>query len=330
MISMKEYTRLPSDNGIFHLMYSNFVTIVDTSTLSTCETFNFGSKQVFWTDWSSLKPELIAVAAGLSTVRMIDIRSGSSAQNITISSSLQTTGHSITSIIWDKMDQDVFFAGDTEGYIHVYDIRNARKSVTKAHDENHVCEPITCLHFTLDKMSLLSFNGYRDRLNLWCLKDKTVKNSDINFQIPHAKRRNAVTAASRVPQASSSSSSSQRISRRHEAVTSKNLSLASLIKPQIFVTEDLIFSPGPSNKSGIDMIINDLSTGSLVKKLSGDVYMPGYNSMSINSVLGLEPDGLIIYTGGYGSFKVWSPPFHSDYDKQMTNTVLNDDWSDDE
>ena len=308
----------PLDNGMFHLMYNDGVTIVDTNTLNQCETFNFGARQVFWTDWNPSKPELISVAASESTIRLIDIRSGSSAQNIVVSSCLQSANHSITSIVWDKLDPDCFFAGDTEGYIHIYDIRSSRNSMTRVHDDTRLCEPIVCLQFTTDCMSLLSLNAMRDKLNLWSLKNKSLQNSNTNFQLPQPSK----PKTSRVPNRGGA-----RDTTRRQAYL-KNPSLASLIKPQVYVSHDLVFSSGPSNKTGTEIIVNDLNTGSMVKKLGSDTYNCNDNLIQVNSIIGLHPESLVVYSGGYNSFKVWSVAFYSENRDQELRHVHNDCWSD--
>lgn len=74
---------LPNDNGMFSITQPNIVSLIDTNTFQIVDTYEFRSKQVvYWTDWNENDINLIAVAMSNSCIRFIDIRAGSSVQQI--------------------------------------------------------------------------------------------------------------------------------------------------------------------------------------------------------------------------------------------------------
>lgn len=285
----------PKDNGMFCVAYNNRVVIVDTNTFSICETHLFGQNQLFWCDWNELDGNLIAVAASASTIRLIDVRSGGSLHNLTLSSPLGAKDHSVTRVLWDKTDCEALFAGDSSGCIHVYDIRSTRKAIQILSPDNHLFLAITCLQSTPYGMSLITSHGVHNFFTRWNFQSKSLVNSNVHFEMPA----------------------------RRKGKDKKN-TVSGLVRTQVFMTSDLLFSP--VDQGAGDVLVHDLNTGARLRTLDSGVYTAAVGR-KCNVVTGSKDQLPVLYSAGKCGIKVWSPKIDQD---ERHNPLHQDDWSDGE
>lgn len=242
----------------------------------------------------------IAVGSSSSTIRIIDIRSGSNLQHITCTSMTGTVNHHMTRIVWSPLDSDCLIAGDSSGFLHIYDIRRPNRSVRVIGSDYTACEPITCLQFTKDKMSVITTHGLSNKLNLWQFRGRDLINANINFECPLVRSKQS----------------------------KRNLN-TSYLRCQLFVTDDYIFGPSEQKQLGRDVISYDITNGTKVHSLSTS--MEGtFNTLGPNCVTGLDMGSGVIYSGGNRRLCVWNPKIDSEEDKKRLNKYYSDRWSDSE
>lgn len=242
----------------------------------------------------------IAVGCSSSTIRIIDIRSGSSLQQMTCRSMTGTVNHHMTRIIWSPLDTDCLIVGDSSGFLHIYDIRKPNRSVRVVGSDYTSCEPITCLQFTKDKMSVVTTHGLSNKLNLWHFSRSNLINSNINFECPLVRSKQS----------------------KHSLNTS-------YIRCQIFATDDYIFVPSELKQFGRDVISYDINNGTKVHSLSTS-REGSFHSSGPNCVTGLDTGSGVIYSGGNQRLCVWSPKIDSEEDKKRLKKYYSDQWSDSE
>lgn len=303
----------PDDSGLFNITFSKFIQLIDTERLEMCETFHFGTLEVFWSDWNPINTHLIAIAASSSMVRFIDVRSGDNLQHLVVPSLLNAKEHSVTRVLWDRMDAEAVFVGDSSGYIHVFDIRNPRHAVLSTNCDTNLGQQIVCLQPAGD-CEILSCHGFHQNMIKWSFKDKKLINTNVNFDTLRP--------------------------------LSNKYRTPSFLKTSMLVTEDLVFSPAPPGKG--DILINDIHTGQLIKVLSTDTFHSSKDRRT-NAVRGLcAGSSPVIFSGGKNNFKVWSHRFDQTacdhpmeegnewkdvakkYQTKNSNPLHADDWSDDE
>lgn len=288
----------PSDNGLFCVAYNNRVVLIDTSSFRVCETYDFSQNQLFWCDWNEQDGNVIAVAASSSTIRLIDVRSGVSLHSFTLSSPLGGKDHSVTRVLWDKTDSEVLFAGDSSGCIHVYDIRSTRNAIQTMSPDNHIFQTITCLQQTPDAMSLMTSHGMCNFFTRWQFRKKRLVDTGTHYEMP-ARRK-----------------SPQEKGKGRKDLTS------GLIRTQIFMTPDLLFSPVAQGAG--DVYVHDLATGARIRTLDTGVYSI-VGGRKENVVCGLRDRYPVLYSAGKSGIKVWRPKIDRDSE---CNPLHEDDWSD--
>lgn len=280
----------PTDNGLFCIAYNEVVQFVDTNTLNPCETHTFPG-QLFSCDWSSACSSLVALASSSSTVRFVDIRSGSSLSTLIISSQLQSKEHSATRVLWDKNDPDVIFVGDSSGHLHLYDIRNRRHPLQIAHVEDTIGQPVTNMTWTPDGMRLLTTHGVFNKTTMWTFKNKKLINSDVHFEVP----------LTRAPP--------------------KN-KISPLIRCQIYTTDDFLFAPVPLGSR--DIFMHSLTTGVLVKTFSSSEFGSS-TTRRVNCVSGWGGESYpVIISGGRLHLRSWCTKIPEEKKEQKDQ----DNWSD--
>lgn len=302
----------PNDAGLFNITFSKFIQLIDTERLEMCETFHFSTLQVFWSDWNPINTNLISIAASNSMVRFIDVRSGDNLQHLVVPSLINAQEHSITRVLWDRMDSEAIFVGDSSGFIHIFDIRNPRHPVISTSCDSTFGQPVVSLQQTTDLGQIISCHGFHQNMVKWTFQNKKLVNSNVNFDTlkPNSKS-----------------------------------STPSFLKTSLFVTDDLVFSPAPPGKG--DILINDIHTGVMVKRLSTDTFHPSKNRRT-NVVQGLcSGSSPLLFSGGRNNFKVWTHAFDQTAcdepivegdqawkdvlikpDKVTQNPLHADDWSD--
>lgn len=264
----------PHDQEMFAVATNKSVSFVDTNTLEVAESFrNFLDKMIFDVDWNRNKSDVLAVACSASTVRFIDLRSGSCLSSLTISSQLNLKNHAASRVLWDKRDQECLFVGDNFGYIHVYDIRNTRRSLQTFVPEDHLAEPVLGMSFSKDGMMLLTSHGSLNRIYSWLPKNGSFKSTNTHYDSPFVRR-----SGSKVP-------------------------LSALNRGQFCVTDNFVVNPIPCGRS--DCSVNDLSSGRMITTLcppktsSSDTH-----SRRINCVTGLSQNP-VFFVGGKMTLRVY-------------------------
>ena len=286
----------PKDNGMFCVAYNSRVVLVDTNTFCICESHNFSQNQLFWCDWNELDGNLIAVAASASTIRLIDVRSGGSLHSLTLSSPLGVKDHSVTRVLWDKSDSEALFAGDSSGCIHVYDIRSTRAAIEILSPDNHIFQTVTCLQHTPDGMCLITSHGMFNFFTLWQFRSKRLVNSGVHFEMP-VRRRGG---------------------------NEKKRNISGLVRTQLFMTSDLMFSPVADGAG--EVLVHDLVTGARLRTLDSGRYA-AVAGRKENVVSGTRSELPILYSAGRCGIKVWGPKIDRESE---SNPLHQDDWSDGE
>ncbi|XP_054168094.1 DNA excision repair protein ERCC-8-like [Oppia nitens] len=287
----------PADTGMFATTSGESVTVIDTNAMKRVDRFQFDNLKVYWSDWSPNTNTLIAVGCSASTIRLIDIRSGSSLQQITCCSKTGSVNHHMTRVLWSPLDSDCLIAGDSSGYLHIYDIRRPNKAVTVVGCDNVSYEPITCLQFTKNNMSLLTTKGRSNKLNLWHLMHCQLLPSDINFDCPLVRSK-------------------------------QSKQIVSFIKCQIFATDDYVFTPSEHKLLGNDVISYDITNGMIVHELN-TTREGSFNTLGPNCVTGLDIGSLVLFSGGSKRLCVWTPNSESEDDIKR-DKYYTDRWSDSE
>lgn len=304
----------PNDAGLFDITFSKFIQLIDTERLEMCETFHFGTLEVYWSDWNPVNSNIIAIAASNSTVRFVDVRSGNNIQQIIVPSMINAMDHSVTRVLWDRMDSEALIVGDSSGYLHIFDIRNPRHAVLSTHSDSSLGKPIVCLQH-VDDHQIITCHGFHQSMIKWTFQNKQLMNTHVNFDTLR-------------PSGNKSSS-------------------PSFLKTSILVTDDLVFSPAPPGKG--DILINDINSGQILKRLSTETFFSAKQRRT-NAVSGLCANSLspVIFSGGKNNFKIWNHAFdQTACDEPMTsgnewknvvkehkikteNPLHNDNWSDSE
>ncbi|XP_074604304.1 uncharacterized protein LOC141857690 [Brevipalpus obovatus] len=292
----------PSDDGMISLTYSNKVILVDTASLRSIDSYDFGDKKIYGTDWNMNNPRLIAVGTSSSSIRFIDIRSGSNLQQITVESRIGSSNHNVSRVLWSPIDDECIFAGDSSGYIHVFDIRKPRKSLQTVVCEDTLCEPVVSLSFTCDSANLVSAHGLSNRLTQWTFRNKNLVNTNIHYAFPYVRPSKNKLAVSNIA--------------------------SSFLKCQLYLTETMVFKPIPQGVAGVkgEVCIYDLKNGERLRCLNPPVWNPE-NCLNVNCVTGFHHDYPIVVTGSKRFIRVWglNP---KDEKTVATNKLYDDDWSD--
>lgn len=287
---------LPTDNGMFAVTQPQGVSLIDTNTFNVVDKYLFGSV-VFWSDWNEGDINLIAVALSDSCIRFVDIRTGNSVQTITTKSPIQSKSHNMTRCKWTPLDRECLFAGDSSGYIHLYDIRRSKQAVQLVGEDYTSCEAICSMEYNPRKTSLIISQGRDPRTTMWSFKEKKLRNTNVNFSTNN-ETRNPVNRSS---------------------------DKAAFIKYQVYVTDRFLFKPIINNFKEIS--IHDLQTGRFLNEFSSPNWQP--NSLcDATSVLGLYDDYNVLYSGSKNSIKLWNRKVVTDQENAMIDRMHQDQWSD--
>lgn len=290
----------PIDSGMFNITSSDCVTLIDTNTLRTIDKYMFEKSKLYWSDWNTNNTTTIAVSCSSSAIRIIDIRSGSAVQQITLSSMTGTSNHNITRVVWSPLDTEGLIAGDSSGYLHIYDIRRPNRCVEVVGSEYTSCEPITCLTFSPNNMSVITCHGLSNKLNLWNFKNSKLINSGINFQCPLIRTKQ-----------------------------SKQNTNSSYFRCQIFATDEYVFTPNETKQWGKDVLSYEISTGMKAHSLSTSK-VGTFGCSGPNCVNGLNTGSLVIYSAGNQRICAWTPKIDLNENKINLDKYQTDRWSDDE
>jgi WD40 repeat protein len=268
----------PLDQEMFAVATNRTISFIDTQTLDVAESFrNFHDRMIFDVDWNRTNPNLLAVACSSSTVRFIDLRTGSSLSSLTISSQMNLKNHAASRVLWDKRDEECLFVGDNFGYIHVFDIRNMRKSLQAFVPDEHVAEPVLGMSFSPDGMKLLTCHGSQNHISSWVAKNGSFVSTNIHFDRPFTKK----TDSSRV-------------------------ALSALNRGQFCVTDNFVGTPIPVGRQ--DCCVNDSSSGRMITLLSPPKSTVKENTSSrrINCVAGLSGScNPVFFVGGKLTLRVY-------------------------
>lgn len=230
-----------------------------------------------------------------SALGFIDIRTGSSVQQITVESLLGLSNHSISSVIWSRLDDECIFAGDSSGYIHIFDIRKPRKSLQTVGSDSTTCEQVVTLAFTPDNGNLISVHGINNRLTQWTFQKNRLVNTNINYPSFYSRAN---------------------IQKRPKMISS-------FLKCQLYITDSLLFKP-PISGSGSNVCIHNLKDGERIGSLTSPHWCPD-DSTFTNCVNGLYHDYPILLVGGKRLLTVWGPFCKPD---EVKHPLHQDDWSD--
>jgi len=211
-----------------------------------------------------------------------------------------SASHDMTRIIWSPLDSDCLIAGDSCGYLHIYDIRRANSAVGVVGSDDMSYEAITCLQFTKDDMSVLTAKGRSNKLNSWHFMRSHLIRSDINFECPTVGTKQ----------------------NKH------NLN-SSYLRCQLFVTDDYVFTPSEHRFMGNDIIGYDMTSGMKAHSLSTS-REGTFNTLGPNCVTGLDNGSLVLYSGGHQRLSVWTPKIDVDNEDTALNKYYCDQWSDSE
>lgn len=297
----------PLDPGMMCVTGSREILLVDCNSFTICDIYRMEStvRQVYSSDWSPVNTSLISVASSASTVRIIDVRAGSSIQCLIIDSLLGSKEHSATRVKWDPTDEEAIYVGDSCGYIHIFDIRSPRKSLQSTSHNTSIAQPVTELTLTTDSMTLVSIHGLWNNINTWTLKDRSLKHLNVHFDMPCSRRRRT----SKIP-------------------------VSGLIKCQAFINHGYIYTPVPEGNG--DIYVNDINTGQLVSEFIPEVFRP-ISARKVNAVVGLRTPYPVLYSSGKVFFRSWS--LHCEHEESKldadgfaplkpSSDVHCDNWSD--
>lgn len=151
---------LPNDNGLLAVTQPKLVSLINSNTFQVVDSYKLESNPViYWSDWNGNDPNLISVALSNSCIRLIDIRAGNSVHTITTKSPIEAKAHNITRVLWAPFDKECFFAGDSSGYIHLYDIRRSKNALQIVGEDYTSCDSICSMDYNPKKTSLIISQG---------------------------------------------------------------------------------------------------------------------------------------------------------------------------
>jgi WD40 repeat protein len=291
----------------FSILDNHVLHIVDPVEMRVIDKYEFNMK-TNWSEWNPNDPKTISVCGSESQVRLVDIRTGSSAQTVILAAQSGLSSHRATRCLWSRHDTSCLIVGDNEGFLHVYDTRHSSRPFILAGEERG---QISGMSFAADQFSLITTQGTENQLVEWSYdKCKLVANSH-KFK----KRKPIVAPEQVVPGARASSKVSAETSRRPNSNASSEklelmqqkrritLPVSAYIRCQFHVTDSHVFCPVPSSSErSKEIYMYDLKSGDKIKTLKSDDIL----SQGIYSVTSLLPESLVIYVGGRGRLRAWS------------------------
>lgn len=301
----------PSTSEQFFTILDNHVLhIVDPIEMRALDKCEFDMK-TSWSEWNVNDRQIIAVCGSESQVRLVDIRTGSSAQTVILGAPSGLSTHRATRCLWSKQDTRCLIVGDNEGYLHVYDTRHSTRPLTLAGEERG---QVSGMSFTTDQCSIITSQGTQNQLVEWTFDKCKLKANAKKFK----KRKREESMITAGPSGTNDilghpgvSSMKQTISDKDskKACTKKQkkrslpLTISAYIRCQFHVTDSHIFCPVPSTtRKSKEIYIYDLKTGDRIKTLKSDDIL----SQGIYAVSSLLPESLVIYVGGRGRLRAWT------------------------
>lgn len=189
------------------------------------------------------------------------------------------------------------FAGDSSGYIHLYDIRRTKQAVQLVGEDYTSCESICSIEYNLKRTNLIISQGRNPRTTMWSFKNKKLRNENVNF------------------------STNQEVKSKVYATNDKS----AFIKYQVYVTDRFLFKPILNSFKEIS--IHDLQTGKFLNEFSSPKWQP--NSLcDASCVIGLYDDYNVLYSGSKNSIKLWNRKVVTDQEKERIEKIHQDNWSD--
>lgn len=277
--------------------------IVNPATMSEVERYPF-KNDILWSDWNPHDPSLIAVCGSQSMMSLVDLRAGNSLQTMILSCPSGIKKHTANRCTWSKLNPRTLVAGDNDGYVHKYDIRNNMKPLFVAGGE---LGEVNCMNFTHDEDSLITTHGNRNRIVRWTY-DSTKKTLHPNTNAFTIEPRGVNSGDKRRVAAEDTASPLIRFirgrRRRGDDPTSQANKSKIFLGSQFYMSSRHLYCPAHEllYNDLNDFNIYDLKTGYRIKSLRTD---PSFIQGAF-SVSGLMPDSMVIYTGGLDKLRVWS------------------------
>lgn len=296
----------PNDNGLFCVTQPSCLTLVDAASFAPVEKYRFDGEHsrhgaVYWSDWNGENLNLLAVGLSNSSVRFVDVRTGSSVQQLTVASPGQSVQHHITRLVWVPHDEDCLLVGDSAGYLHVFDVRRPRKALQTVGEEELGCtQQISCMQYTEDRMQLLVGQGYQGRPSLYEFRGKRLRNANVNF------------------------TGGQRFSTRSLMMQQAK---SAFLKCQMHCSGGMLFRPVADGYGEVK--VQSLRCGRTVNTFLSPDWQPTsvYNSTCVTGLWGDHP---VVYSGSRSTVRVWAPLAKSDQLEQVLREAHADNWSDSE
>lgn len=195
------------------------------------------------------------------------------------------------------MDKECLFAGDSSGYIHLYDIRSSKRAVQLVGEDYTSCDPICSMEYNPKKTNLIISQGRNPCTTMWSFKRKKLRNTNVNFSA----------------------------NRESRSKIYEDDDTSAFIKYQVYVTDRFLFKPIMNSFKEIS--VYDLHSGKNLNTFSTSDWQP--NSLcEASCVIGLYDDYNALYSGSRNSLKIWNRKVVTDQEKEMINRIHQDNWSD--
>lgn len=324
----------PGDEEFLTALDNHTLFVVDPNKLQIIERYNFHI-DTLWSDWNPNTSSVIAICGSDSQVRFVDIRDGSSIHSITLTAPSKLPTHKATRCLWSKCDTTCLVIGDNEGYLHIYDTRHTTRPLNMSQDE--FSSQISGIAFTNDMKYIITSHGFDNRLVEWSFdKCQIVPNEDkFKKTVQPNLNQDFTSSSSSDPLKQGTSSYLQKVNnnnKKKRVLTARVrllpcYSSSTYLRCQFHVTDNLIFSPAPSNaKNSKELDIYDIHSGIKIKTVQSDTIL----SSGVYCVTSLLPRSLTLFVGGRGRLRVWS--LDEDYERKRQENVTKfhvDQWDSD-
>ena len=311
----------PSNEQFFSLLDNHDLYLADPVEMRIMEKYEFSMK-TNWSEWNPNDHRMISVCGSESHVRLVDIRSGSSAQTIILAAPSRLASHRGTRCLWSPQDLNCLIVGDNEGYLHVYDTRHSTRALVTAGEE---CGQISGMSFDRDNCSIITSQGTENRLVQWHWNKCNLRSDPKKYRARKREIEEQQMVENDHQQKQSSrqcdqgaSPQNEKDKKRQKLVTRKHsrrlipLPADAYLRCQFHVTDRHILCPVPSRTmKSKEISIYDLKDGAKVKTLKSD----GILNQGVFSVSSLLPESVVVFIGGRGRLRVWS--LDEDYQRKM-------------
>lgn len=293
---------------LFSVISTSALMIVNPATMSEVERYPF-KNDILWSDWNPYEASLIAVCGTESMMSLVDLRAGNSLQTMILSCPSGIKKHTANRCCWSKLNSRILLAGDNDGFVHKYDIRNNMKPLFVAGGE---LGEINCMNFTQDENSLITTHGNRNRIVRWTTNEssstKTLVPDTYAFKLEPKGVNSGDTNKRGAAGAEDSASPLIRFirgrRRRNDDPASQANKFKTFLGSQFYMSSRHLYCPAHEllYNDLNDFNIYDLKTGYRIKSLRTD---PSFVQGAF-CVTGLMPESMVIYTGGMDKLRVWS------------------------